>query len=78
MPPVSEPSQEEYDFIVIGGGSGGFGGGGGILGLATTVLAAATGGAKFSKGDVKKIYFVRRLVSSFASPCLYARYRATG
>lgn len=25
MPPVSRPSEDEYDFIVIGGGSGGIG-----------------------------------------------------
>lgn len=25
MPPVSKPSEDEYDFIVIGGGSGGIG-----------------------------------------------------
>ena len=25
MPPVTTPSKEEYDFVVIGGGSGGFG-----------------------------------------------------
>ena len=25
MPPVTKPSDSEYDFVVIGGGSGGFG-----------------------------------------------------
>jgi hypothetical protein len=32
--------------------------GGGILGFAQNVLSAATGGSKFSKEDVKRVYFV--------------------
>lgn len=40
---------------------GGAGGGGGLLGLAETMLNAAAGGdgSKFTKGDIKKVYFVR-------------------
>ena len=34
------------------------GGGGGLLGFAKNVISAATGGAKFSKEDVKRVYFV--------------------
>ena len=33
-------------------------GGGGLLGFAKNVISAATGGAKFSKEDVKRVYFV--------------------
>lgn len=33
-------------------------GGGGLLGFAQSVLSAASGGKKFSKEDVKKVYFV--------------------
>jgi len=33
-------------------------GGGGLLGFAQNVLSVATGGAKFSKEDVKHVYFV--------------------
>ena len=36
--------------------------GGGILGFAQNVLSAATGGAKFSKEDVKRVYFVSEIV----------------
>jgi len=32
--------------------------GGGLLGFAQNVLSQATGGAKFSKEDVKHVYFV--------------------
>lgn len=37
------------------------GGGGGLLGIAASVLGAASGssGAKFTKEDVKRVYFVR-------------------
>ena len=31
---------------------------GGILGFASSVLNKASGGSKFSKGDIKKVYFV--------------------
>ena len=27
MPPIEKPSQDKYDYIIIGGGSGGSGGG---------------------------------------------------
>jgi hypothetical protein len=33
-------------------------GGGGLLGFAQNVLQSAAGGAKFSKSDIKKVYFV--------------------
>jgi len=36
--------------------------GGGILGFAQNVLSAATGGSKFSKEDVKHVYFVSEVV----------------
>jgi len=34
-------------------------GGSGILGFATSVIKHASGGSKFSKSDIKKVYFVR-------------------
>ena len=37
-------------------------GGGGLLGFAQGMLSAATGGAKFTKEDVKHVYFVRVVV----------------
>jgi len=36
--------------------------GGGLLGFAQGVISAATGGAKFSKEDVKHVYFVSEVV----------------
>lgn len=48
------------ELIKSTGGNGG--GGGGLLGFATSVLHAASGGAKFSKDDVKRVYFVSCLV----------------
>lgn len=41
------------------------GGGGGLLGFAKTVLSAASGaagGKKFTKDDVKRVYFVWRML----------------
>ncbi|EEB99200.1 hypothetical protein MPER_01168, partial [Moniliophthora perniciosa FA553] len=32
-------------------------GGGGLLGFAKQVLESSSGGAKFNKGDIKKVYF---------------------
>ena len=32
--------------------------GGGLLEFAQTILSAGSGGSKFNKGDVKKVYFV--------------------
>lgn len=37
---------------------GGAATGGGLLGFAQNVLQSAAGGAKFDKGDIKKVYFV--------------------
>lgn len=36
------------------------GGGGGLLGFAASVLSTATGGAKFNRMDIKRVYFVSR------------------
>lgn len=33
-------------------------GGGGLLGFASSVLSSGSGGSKFDKGDIKKVYFV--------------------
>jgi hypothetical protein len=33
------------------------GGGGGLLGFAQSVVSAASGGAKFDKTDIKRVYF---------------------
>lgn len=42
-------------------------GGGSLLGFASSVLKAATGGSKFNKTDVKRVYFVcPRLVLVFS------------
>lgn len=38
-------------------------GGSGILGLAASVYQAAAGPPKFSKSDIKKVYFVRSRMS---------------
>lgn len=38
--------------------AGGAATGGGLLGFAHSVLKQAAGGSKFSKSDVKKVYFV--------------------
>jgi len=35
---------------------------GGLFGFAQNVISAATGGAKFSKEDVKHVYFVSAIV----------------
>jgi Heterokaryon incompatibility protein Het-C len=40
-------------------------GGGGLLGIASSILSSATGGAKFSKDDVKRVYFVNTLSSHY-------------
>ena len=37
---------------------GGASAGGGLLGLASSVLSSVKGGEKFSKMDVKRVYFV--------------------
>ena len=53
-------------------------GGGGLFGFATSVLSAASGGSKFSKDDVKKVYFVGQwfLINRFIS--LRCHLRVTG
>lgn len=48
---------------------GGSAAGGGLLSFATSVLESATGGAKFNKMDIKRVYFVC-LESSFQYPFL--------
>lgn len=54
-------------------------GGGGLIGFAQSVLSAASGGAKFSKEDVKRVYFVSRYTSSNAySQTKLRRHRVTG
>jgi len=40
--------------------AGGVAMGGGLLGIASSVITQVTGGSKFSKSDVKKVYFVRK------------------
>ena len=41
--------------------------GGGILGIAQSVISSVSGGAKFTKGDIKKVYFVSARFGSGAS-----------
>jgi Heterokaryon incompatibility protein Het-C len=36
--------------------------GGGLLGFAKSVIHSSSGGVKFSKSDVKKVYFVRSII----------------
>ena len=48
-------------------------GGGGLIGFAQSVLSAASGGAKFSKEDVKRVYFVS-LLYHFACFFVFTRY----
>ena len=36
-------------------------GGGSLLGFAASVLSSATGGKKFNRMDIKRVYFVREL-----------------
>lgn len=43
-------------------------GGAGLLGFATSVFKAATGGSKFNKMDVKRVYFVSSCCMSFYLP----------
>jgi hypothetical protein len=43
---------------LVKAGAGDHGHGGGLLGFAKSVLTAASGGKKFSKDDVKRVYFV--------------------
>jgi hypothetical protein len=38
--------------------AGGIALGGGIVNMASTVLKKVAGGSKFSKSDIKKVYFV--------------------
>jgi hypothetical protein len=38
--------------------AGGAAAGGGLLGFAHSMIQQAAGGAKFSKSDIKKVYFV--------------------
>lgn len=39
-------------------------GGGSLLGFASSVFKAASGGSKFNKMDVKRVYFVRFYISA--------------
>ena len=43
--------------------------GSGLLGIASSVIGQVTGGSKFSKSDIKKVYFVRK--------CLIFKYDHT-
>lgn len=43
---------------------GGVAAGGSIFGIAQSILGAASGGNKFSREDVKKVYFVRKCLES--------------
>jgi hypothetical protein len=42
-------------------------GGGGLLGLAHAIVSNVAGGAKFSKSDIKKVYFVSIITSYWCS-----------
>ena len=55
-------------------------GGGGLIGFAQSVLSTASGGAKFSKEDVKRVYFVSILdhFTCFFLVIYSVSYRETG
>ncbi|KAG6911350.1 hypothetical protein DXG01_001021 [Tephrocybe rancida] len=52
--------------------AGGAAAGGGLLGFAQSVIQSASGGAKFSKSDIKKVYFVSRGIYNSKNKCLPA------
>lgn len=56
--------------------------GGGILQFAHSVLASGSGGSKFSKADIKKVYFVRCLLiappTTMMTRLMFTVRRATG
>ena len=49
-------------------------GGGGLIGFAQSVLSAASGGAKFSKEDVKRVYFVSIIYHFTCFFLVFTRY----